>query len=1125
MPTKLYDDERQDEQAEQDREFFAAHPDLQELDKKHGQSDDDDFAQWEKELADEPTEKELDSNDLTASEDDDDDTDESDDDEEDKLASVVNDQEVDYYKPTKEGAAILGGGFFKKRAAIFAATGVVGLLFSFGGFIGFLNQFRLKHLMENFNFHAFARYNAAVDRRSDKWMRAYFQTRLLEWNGTNAPDGDGNTFFRANKVDTNHPFRDWYRTMRTSKFEADLLKTSGIRFASVVDSNGRIRPGRIDISGRTVDIVPDGVDSFAVIDDLTPAQLDRVLGNIDGKVTEVFETDKAARRAIKDAVDKNTRKWQVIKRRHTRKAISNMTGVRDWRFFDKTRTRIEDKKAEFKRKMIKKVFGADSRSGKLSRCALGLASCSSTNDPNNPDNQRGQGSADPARQADSDTPKLDEKGNPIEGSFEPTDGSGFEAAGRAAREGAEQLAKDEASEKVTEEATGKATELTERRFNSTLMEKIVKAIGGGGPVGAAKQFLDWTLKFENNLSKGPNGRSKIGDAVYMARLAGGLMLAYATFSTIADQMQSGEVDPAQVDAAMNYMDGANKSEAFSFVFEGQDFGDNPLQTRTRSDGSVEKVDKCKEGDLFDADDYVPFCDSYKPNGGTKISGLEDAWNTYVSDSPLGAVLQAYKKAKDNIVGRFFSAIGNLVGDVLGNILSPIMDALGLTDLIGGAAAWLSERVLSWIGVKPCMTGAEDTGGMAPNCILGGAAGSAESAARTAGGVFSFVGSNAYNYSQQLAIDYVKEQYDSMSVYDRYFALDNPHSYSANLLFSFSFNTSLQGTVGNLVSLRGNLLKGFGMLGGIFGGRALAADDSALIRDTSTFSGVDHYVIPKECVEDLDPLDPDYYQKATNSTTVAHDAATLGTTDAFSAALYSKNGDSLSRGEIEDIYNTYNCAALDNVVKGGLGGIYGFNNDDGYKASASDSGGIGNFVAGTMPDVSGHQNDPCPAGLKDLGVHNSKAAGPIKLCDVHGYMINVIMATNFNNMYNDMKAAGFSVPGGYGNFRSYETQVLMHQRSPSSTAEPGKSNHELGLAVDTACSGGGGEQYRPWMPGKDRGLPAFQKALAEHPCLNWLHQNSSKYSLLLQCDGQGSSGGEIAASTGGCETWHLSPTGK
>lgn len=205
--------------------------------------------------------------------------------------------------------------------------------------------------------------------------------------------------------------------------------------------------------------------------------------------------------------------------------------------------------------------------------------------------------------------------------------------------------------------------------------------------------------------------------------------------------------------------------------------------------------------------------------------------------------------------------------------------------------------------------------------------------------------------------------------------------------------------------------------------------------------------------------------------------------------------------------------------------------------------VGTFQDGTSVPGTDTSKMACPVSptVTEIGVVRVFANGTgfynIKLCKVHGYSINAVKAKDFDDMYNAMIAAGFKPvtvnnngeyvrDGGGGNFRTYEAQQAGYARNPSAWASAGGSNHERGLAVDIACANNDNSLlYHPWMTGKARTLPEFSKALAEHPCLNWIHNNSSKYKLLLQCDGKGSSGGEIAGDRGGCETWHLSPNGK
>lgn len=200
-------------------------------------------------------------------------------------------------------------------------------------------------------------------------------------------------------------------------------------------------------------------------------------------------------------------------------------------------------------------------------------------------------------------------------------------------------------------------------------------------------------------------------------------------------------------------------------------------------------------------------------------------------------------------------------------------------------------------------------------------------------------------------------------------------------------------------------------------------------------------------------------------------------------------------------------------------------------SGQGSASVGSFQNGFPVSPADSTKIPCPNSptVSEVGNKRIYANGVgyynIKLCKVHGYYINSVKAKDFDNMYTAFKLAGYTFRGGAGNFRTYDAQAAGHAANPSAWAPPGGSNHERGLAVDTSCKNKDGTKaYNPWMGGKARGLKEFARAVAEHPCLNWIHNNSRRYGLLLQCDAKGKNGGEMAASKGGCETWHLSPTG-
>jgi hypothetical protein len=812
----------------------------------------------------------------------------------------------------------------KKRAAIVGATGIVGLIFTVGGALGFLSQFRLKHLMENVNFKAFSRYNAAVDRRSDAWTRAYFRTRVMEWEGKDIKSDDGNVYFRADKVNTRNPFTDWYKTMRASTFEDNLLKNSGIQFTSAVGPDGKIRPANIDINGgknnifETSDIKDFG--DYTVVGDLSSSQLTQLSNRIDGKISKLYENDKQARHAIKKAVNDNTKFYQAIQRRHLRSSIQNMTGVRKWRFFDTTRTKAENKKLEFQKKFITAVTKDDGYAQTFLFCFLGMGPCPTSTDSRDPSNTR----AAPLKGADvtdEAAPEVDEKGNVIN-SGAKADASALEHS---------KAINGEVTDKLVSEIKDEATTITEKQLEAATIAQITKEIStkiGGGPT-AIKGILDKLLKVNNNLKVDPNtGKSKIGMSVYLARMKQAMSL-YSLYMTMTDQLTSGEVDPDQVNEAMNYFDNISGSEGLSYIMEGTTFGAGIKQTNSEG----KQVDKCVDTtESFTATDLQPVCDKTKPNGGSAISGLQDGWNTLISNSPIGAILTAY--------GNFIKTVGapiswvtdkfnSIAEKLISPILAKIVGSLPLaSEIMASAGAWLSKTIMSWVGAGPCIKGTETQGGTGVNCAIVGAIGTAEVSSRDAGGVTLKPGdkkSQAYLYSNTLADNYIKDQYDSMSIGDRYFAMNNHLSYASNLAFNLSINT-------NTMSL-GKLLSPTKAFGSVFSslsklGTMRAHAESEV--DTTDFAGVDHVVIPKECVEDLLPDDPDYALKATNSNTVPKDIATLGSGKAYSTALYAGQTGELTSAQSETINGTYNCAALDNVVKGGLGLTSGFKADDGLE---------------------------------------------------------------------------------------------------------------------------------------------------------------------------------------------------
>jgi hypothetical protein len=128
--------------------------------------------------------------------------------------------------------------------------------FSLLGLFGFLNVFKLDHLMSNIEAKAFVRYQVDMDGRSKKWIASYVRLRLGEVDDPSlAPQDRDNIYFRSDKVDTGNPATDWYRTLRATKFEQEVFEKNGVKFASLAYRDGnqiKYRPALITFKDEPV---------------------------------------------------------------------------------------------------------------------------------------------------------------------------------------------------------------------------------------------------------------------------------------------------------------------------------------------------------------------------------------------------------------------------------------------------------------------------------------------------------------------------------------------------------------------------------------------------------------------------------------------------------------------------------------------------------------------------------------------------------------------------------------------------------------------------------------------------------------------------------------------------------
>jgi hypothetical protein len=354
---------------------------------------------------------------------------------------------------------------------------------------------------------------------------------------------------------------------------------------------------------------------------------------------------------------------------------------------------------------------------------------------------------------------------------------------------------------------------------------------------------------------------------------------------------------------------------------------------------------------------------------------------------------------------------------------------------------------------------------------------------------------------------------SRSFFARYLDFNETGSLVSNATLAFASQLEYPFTVPSIAPSGESY---FSTIASILGGTKRASALSAIERES--IFGVTQYGFRVD--DPLLEVDPD---------TLTPEACAL-----YAAARLESQYVNEETGQVE--YAVMDPCMLDAVVVDTL--IKRFELD----AIGTTTSAMGNFAGGStgLPTsfIAGQRVDPatlnlrapCPSSptIQQLGLETGAYfAGQqytIMMCAVHGVRINTAYATVYDNMFNDMATAGYTINGSAG-FRSASAQQagFANGQGSNTFAAPGRSYHQFAIAVDIACQGGG-QSYAP--SGSHRGRSGFIENIRQYPCLNWVAENSQRYGLLLQCIGESTraGGGEIRRDDGGCEWWHISPTG-
>ncbi|MDB5183199.1 MAG: peptidase family protein [Candidatus Saccharibacteria bacterium] len=848
-------------------------------------------------------------------------------------------------------------------AGIGLTTLSIGFIASFGNFLA---VFKLDHILQNIDVKTFSRFNASFSGRSDAYFKAYLKMRLTEIQN---PDGSfsDTMLFKGDRVDTDSPIRDWYRTLRTGSFERDLQKNTGIAFSAgsirAADGTTTLRPVKLTFNGEEIsklDPESSGLTTDTIaklksgkLDNAALQDLNKLGEKADSIVTkDIFENSKSARKAVKEVVKDETHFYNVLKRRHIRKDIENKTGITKWKLFETTRSKITAKKVELQKKILNKIL-PDNKAGQYIGCFLGSGPCNFNGDQNSPANQRGvaaSGEPDPANKAQDDPagikddgepqPAVDANGNPIlDAKGNPVPASAVDDTAELAGDVAK-VADGVATSQITDEA---ATEASNEGV--TLVEKVVTdeveedAAAGSNPVSTFSKVWRWLKRIAKISNTIKNGT--LAKIVRNARLAQ-LAAIYATYSMARDQGKSGQLSADEFGNLMGTLNDVGQSEGWMNL-SNPTAGNSVSAAALTAETNVNKVAYCKMTlKQQKANKIHYFC------GNPNESRAADFTKTY-QDSAICALIcpiaTVVNTIKDNPVSNFIVSIGDFAASIAGDVFNAlhitdafkaILNATGIGKNIGKVVVYVMTKAMAFLGAGPMYDGSPDSG--AANFLVAGSAAQAEASTRGSGGVISTPATLAY--TNNLAAAYTKEHATNESLFDKYASLSNTSSLFSTMLFSvtnFNISNGLNDFLGSLSIIPKTLAS-------VANGNTYAATSDF---NPAAWAGIDTYDIPPAC-QTLDPLDSNYLVDAvgvvagspqTSKAQSVIDAIRPNLTYAnerdstqFWKLVYDEIGKDDSQEEIAGAI--YNCAIFDQRVMSGLGYTSGYTNDGGLNDGAS-----------------------------------------------------------------------------------------------------------------------------------------------------------------------------------------------
>jgi|GEM_PF-5440469 len=500
--------------------------------------------------------------------------------------------------PSGFSGRLINAAVRRRRVIAGVVVGGGALATMVGIFIGFLAPFKLQFMQSNIDRVRMARLTHVMDVRSDRFITTLVMAEVA------GDDASGkNRYFEAKGwYASGNPATQWYKDMRTSSFFDDLQKQYGIRFARETGGVGsKDRLVAIDTNGTTIDFH----DALTQNGGLNPANV----GDFENRVITRYDTNKAGRAAVNDAIDQYTHRWQIIRRHNLRTWAFERLGITKWRFFENTREKVND---SVKSRWTNAVE-ARQLDGSFIKCLLG-GQCPKSENLNDSDNFVQPGTVDPDAEA-----ALTQSEQDAQNGVQP--------------------------------AEKKADGTIAKYFAKPLVQRFLAAFNAIGWIQTANSV--------NNLL-GHNGLTNLAAAYKAAEYAS----SYMTLNIITDNLKDGKTASGdEVNATLNMFNGIEQSDGYQndLGTQGATALDPGISGSAYADSSsnpawAHVTDMMKVNS--DSSGAAHLQDIYQASFGAVLTPLLDTYN-----STLGKVVNPILDALNAVIGVPIQAFTNILGDI------------------------------------------------------------------------------------------------------------------------------------------------------------------------------------------------------------------------------------------------------------------------------------------------------------------------------------------------------------------------------------------------------------------------------------------------------------------------------